>query len=165
MTTIVVKRWWQWEREQQHVAIKNGSIKINCGRRSFSPHYTATNGAIVVVVAHCSGGFPLSSSSLFPWLSIAILHFVFIFSLSLLLSLFLFSSAAMNRQSNSSSNHLDSVQGGMTEDEALAHALARSIQELDESHDRNRRNQQQQSVPCGSGSSSSNSNKDKCVLS
>lgn len=66
MTTIVVKRWWQWEREQQHVAIKNGSIKINCGRRSFSPHYTATNGAIVVVVAHCSGGFPLSSSSLFP---------------------------------------------------------------------------------------------------
>lgn len=49
----------------------------------------------------------------------------------------------------------------MTEDEALAHALARSIQELDESHDRNRRNQQQQqqSVPCGGGS------KDKCALS
>lgn len=70
----------------------------------------------------------------------------------------------MNRQS-SSPNHLNSVQGGMTEDEALAHALARSIQELDESHDRNRRNQQQQPVPCGSGSSNSNSNKDKCVLS
>lgn len=36
----------------------------------------------------------------------------------------------MNRQSNSqsssSSNHLQSVQGEMTEDEALAHALARS---------------------------------------
>lgn len=81
----------------------------------------------------------------------------------------------MNRQSNNqSSSHLDSVQGGMTEDEALAHALARSIQELDEAHDRNRRNQQQQSVPCGgsggnsnsnSSSSNSNSNKDKCLLS
>lgn len=48
----------------------------------------------------------------------------------------------------------------MTEDEALAHALARSIQELDESHDRNRRSQQQQtSVPCVGGT------KDKCSLS
>lgn len=48
----------------------------------------------------------------------------------------------------------------MSEDEALAHALARSIQELDESHDRNRRNQQQQpTVPCGG------STKDKCLLS
>lgn len=73
----------------------------------------------------------------------------------------------MNRQSNKSNspNHLQTVQGGMTEDEALAHALARSIQELDESHDRNRRNQQQQqqTVPCG-GSGSSGS-KDKCLLS
>lgn len=66
----------------------------------------------------------------------------------------------MNRQS-SSSNHLQTVQGGMTEDEALAHALARSIQELDESHDRNRRQQQQ--VPCGG--SNTNSNKDRCLLS
>lgn len=65
----------------------------------------------------------------------------------------------MNRQS---SNHLQSIQGGMTEDEALAHALARSIQELDESHDRNRRNQQQ-TVPCGGGNA--NANKDKCLLS
>lgn len=51
----------------------------------------------------------------------------------------------------------------MTEDEALAHALARSIQELDESHDRNRRNRQQerqqQTVPCGGDT------KDKCSLS
>lgn len=89
---------------------------------------------------------------------------------------FTFRTAALNRQSNnqsSSSNHLHTVQGGMTEDEALAHALARSIQELDESHDRNRRNQQQQSVPCGGGgssnsnssSSNSNSTKDKCILS
>lgn len=70
----------------------------------------------------------------------------------------------MNRQS-SSSNHVQTVQGGMSEDEALAHALARSIQELDESHDRNRRNQQQQQqVPCG-GSSNTSSNKDKCLLS
>lgn len=69
----------------------------------------------------------------------------------------------MSRQSNSP-NHLQTVQGGMSEDEALAHALARSIQELDEAHDRNRRNQQQQQppVPCGNGSSGS---KDKCVLS
>lgn len=54
----------------------------------------------------------------------------------------------------------------MTEDEALAHALARSIQELDESHDRNRRNQQQP-VPCGGGGGGSNtsSSKDKCLLS
>lgn len=51
----------------------------------------------------------------------------------------------------------------MSEDEALAHALARSIQELDEAHDRNRRNQQQQqqSVPCGVNSGA----KDKCLLS
>lgn len=49
----------------------------------------------------------------------------------------------------------------MSEDEALAHALARSIQELDEAHDRNRRQQQQQSVPCGGSSSS----KDRCLLS
>lgn len=78
----------------------------------------------------------------------------------------------MNRQSNgqlSASNNLQqSVQGGMTEDEALAHALARSIQELDEAHDRNRRNQQQ-TVPCGGGdgggSDSTNSSKDKCLLS
>lgn len=69
----------------------------------------------------------------------------------------------MNRQSTNQSNHVQSVQGAMSEDEALAHALARSIQELDESHDRNRRNQQQ-SVPCG-GSSSANSSKDKCLLS
>lgn len=72
----------------------------------------------------------------------------------------------MNRQSDQSSspNHAQNIQGGMSEDEALAHALARSIQELDESHERNRRNQQeQQSVPCG-GSSSSGS-KDKCLLS
>lgn len=74
--------------------------------------------------------------------------------------------AALSRQSSNrtSPNHLQSVQGGMTEDEALAHALARSIQELDESHDRNRRNrqqerQQQQTVPCGGDT------KDKCSLS
>lgn len=75
----------------------------------------------------------------------------------------------MNRRSNSqlsaSNNLQQSVQGGMTEDEALAHALARSIQELDESHDRNRRNQQQ-TVPCaGGGSDSTSSSKDKCLLS
>lgn len=70
--------------------------------------------------------------------------------------------AAMGRQSNNQSNHVQSVQGGMSEDEALAHALARSIQELDEAHDRNRRNQQQ-TVPCGGSSSSSS--KDKCLLS
>lgn len=70
----------------------------------------------------------------------------------------------MNRQSTNQSNHVQSVQGGMSEDEALAHALARSIQELDESHDRNRRNQQQ-SVPCGGSSSANSSNKDKCLLS
>ncbi|XP_031632295.1 AN1-type zinc finger protein 2A [Contarinia nasturtii] len=74
----------------------------------------------------------------------------------------LLANAAMNRQSANQSNHLQSVQGGMTEDEALAHALARSIQELDESHDRNRRNQQQ-TVPCGV--SNANANKDKCLLS
>jgi len=73
--------------------------------------------------------------------------------------------AALSRQSSSrtSPNHIQSVQGGMTEDEALAHALARSIQELDESHDRNRRNQQERQqqtvVPCGGDS------KDKCSLS
>lgn len=74
--------------------------------------------------------------------------------------------AAASRQSSNSTspNHVQSVQGGMTEDEALAQALARSIQELDESHDRNRRNrqqerQQQQTVPCGGDA------KDKCSLS
>lgn len=75
--------------------------------------------------------------------------------------------AAMNRQSNQlqavQGSHVQNIQGSMSEDEALAHALARSIQELDESHDRNRRNQQQ-SVPCG-GSNSANSSKDKCLLS
>lgn len=74
--------------------------------------------------------------------------------------------AAASRQLSSKSNspnHIQSVQGHMTEDEALAHALARSIQELDESHDRNRRNQQQQqSVACGGGGSNT---KDKCSLS
>lgn len=54
----------------------------------------------------------------------------------------------------------------MTEDEALAHALARSIQELDETHDRNhRRNvQQEPTVPCAEGGGSTNT-KDKCSLS
>lgn len=83
--------------------------------------------------------------------------------------LFLFGenrNAAMSRQSANKSNHLQTVQGGMSEDEALAHALARSIQELDESHDRNRRNQQQQqSVPCGGSNSNASSSKDKCLLS
>lgn len=78
--------------------------------------------------------------------------------------LFLCRNAATARQlanKSNSPNHLHSVQGTMTEDEALAHALARSIQELDESHDRNRRTQQQQqSVPCGGSGS-----KDKCSLS
>lgn len=46
---------------------------------------------------------------------------------------------------------------------SLLQALARSIQELDESHDRNRRNQQQ-TVPCG-GDGGNNSSKDKCLLS
>lgn len=80
--------------------------------------------------------------------------------------------AAASRQlgnKSNSPNHLQSIQGGMSEDEALAHALARSIQELDEAHDRNRRNQQQQqqsTVPCGGSSSSSgNASKDKCSLS
>lgn len=71
----------------------------------------------------------------------------------------------MSRQATNSrsSNHLQTLQGGMSEDEALAHALARSIQELDESHDRNRRSQQQQqqTVPCGGNAGS----KDKCLLS
>lgn len=72
--------------------------------------------------------------------------------------------AALQRQSanSRSSNNLQSIQGGMSEDEALAHALARSIQELDESHDRNRRSQQQQqTVPCGGNSGT----KDKCLIS
>lgn len=56
---------------------------------------------------------------------------------------------------------MQTVQGAMSEDEALALALARSIQELDEAHDRNRRQQQQQSVPCGGAGSS----KDRCSLS
>lgn len=73
---------------------------------------------------------------------------------------FCYRSAAASRQSGKAS-HVESVQGSMTEDEALAQALARSIQELDESHDRNRRSQQQQqTVPCGGGGS-----KDKCSLS
>lgn len=76
--------------------------------------------------------------------------------------------AASSRQlanKSNSPNHVHTVQGGMTEDEALAHALARSIQELDEAHDRNRRNQQQQhSVPCG-GTSTNGTSKDKCSLS
>lgn len=57
----------------------------------------------------------------------------------------------------------------MTEDEALAHALARSIQELDESHDRtHRRNHQQQqsTAPAVVNGNATNSNsKDKCSLS
>lgn len=55
----------------------------------------------------------------------------------------------------------------MTEDEALAHALARSIQELDESHDRtHRRNHQQSTVPAAVNGDATNSNsKDKCSLS
>lgn len=57
----------------------------------------------------------------------------------------------------------------MTEDEALAHALARSIQELDESHDRtHRRNHQQQqsTAPAVVNGDGTNSNsKDKCSLS
>lgn len=53
----------------------------------------------------------------------------------------------------------------MTEDEALAHALARSIQELDESHDRtHRRNYQQPTVPEAVNGNGTNS-KDKCSLS
>lgn len=59
----------------------------------------------------------------------------------------------------------------MTEDEALAHALARSIQELDESHDRtHRRNyqqqQQQSTAPTVVNGDGTNANsKDKCSLS
>ena len=56
----------------------------------------------------------------------------------------------------------------MTEDEALAHALARSIQELDESHDRtHRRNHQQSTVPAAAvnGDATSSNSKDKCSLS
>lgn len=71
---------------------------------------------------------------------------------------FCFCSNAANAR-KSGTNHLESIQGNMSEDEALAQALARSIQELDESHDRNRR-EQQQTVPCGASGA-----KDKCSLS
>lgn len=55
----------------------------------------------------------------------------------------------------------------MTEDEALAHALARSIQELDDAHDRtHRRNHQQTTVPAvTNGAGESSNSKDKCSLS
>lgn len=55
------------------------------------------------------------------------------------------------------------IQGNMTEDEALAHALALSIMELDESAERNRRTaQQNQSVTTAGDSRNS---KEKCSLS
>lgn len=77
-------------------------------------------------------------------------------------------SAAASRTGpfKNSPNHAHTIQGNMTEDEALAHALARSIQELDETHDRNhRRNvQQEPTVPCAEGGGSTNT-KDKCSLS
>ncbi len=56
----------------------------------------------------------------------------------------------------------------MTEDEALAHALARSIQELDDAHDRTHRRQyqQQSTVPAAvNGNDGNSSSKDKCSLS
>lgn len=59
-------------------------------------------------------------------------------------------------------DHIQSVQGTISEEEAMAKAMARSIQELDASHERNRRFQQEQqriqSVPCGGSSH-------KCVIS
>lgn len=105
------------------------------------------------------------------WVHHVIFYFIFCFH-PLFDSNYFHRNAAASRQlanKSNSPNHVNSVQGGMTEDEALAHALARSIQELDEAHDRNRRNQQQQqhSVPCsgGSGSSNNGTSKDKCSLS
>lgn len=59
-----------------------------------------------------------------------------------------------NRQTTS--NHAQSVQGNMSEDEALAHALALSMQQEE---NQSRTQQQQQPVPCGGGS------KDRCLLS
>lgn len=75
--------------------------------------------------------------------------------------------AASRANRSNSPNHAAKIQGNMTEDEALAHALARSIQELDESHDRtHRRNQQQSTVPAVVNGEGTNSNsKDKCSLS
>lgn len=65
------------------------------------------------------------------------------------------SQAAANRNGTGKSpNHAASVQGSMSEDEALAHALARSIQELDETHDRNhRRNLEAQQPPTAASTS------------
>ncbi|XP_037042228.1 AN1-type zinc finger protein 2A [Bradysia coprophila] len=77
--------------------------------------------------------------------------------------------AAARANRSNSPNLAAKVQGTMTEDEALAHALARSIQELDESHDRtHRRNLQPPNgatVVNGGGDASSSSSKDKCSLS
>lgn len=53
----------------------------------------------------------------------------------------------------------------MTEDEALAHALARSIQELDESHDRTHRRNLQQPTVSTVVNGDGNNSKDKCSLS
>jgi len=68
-------------------------------------------------------------------------------------------------RANRSPNHAAKIQGNMTEDEALAHALARSIQELDESHDRTHRRNQQTTVPAVVNGDGASSSKDKCSLS
>ncbi|XP_073820934.1 AN1-type zinc finger protein 2A [Musca autumnalis] len=66
------------------------------------------------------------------------------------------------------------IQGNMSEDEALARAIALSIMELDESNDRNRRNEtaanntqrrNNTTVPVGGRDSQQGNGKDKCSLS
>lgn len=62
---------------------------------------------------------------------------------------------------NRNSNYVEKIQGNMTEDEALAKALAQSIIELDETSDRNRRNARTVQV----GATTATAQKDKCSLS
>lgn len=64
-------------------------------------------------------------------------------------------------------NHIQSVQGTMSEDEALAHAMALSMLESTSPENvvPNANQQSPQMVPCGGEGSSQNNLKDKCSLS
>ncbi|XP_053682610.1 AN1-type zinc finger protein 2A [Sabethes cyaneus] len=74
------------------------------------------------------------------------------------------SSTLTNQRAGDSSKHLEAVQGSMSEDEALARALALSMQEEEDERTRAARNEasnsNQRGIPVGG-----NSNKDKCNLS
>ncbi|XP_037820484.1 AN1-type zinc finger protein 2A [Lucilia sericata] len=86
--------------------------------------------------------------------------------------------AAAAQRLTAGSSQMQTIQGNISEDEALARAIALSIMELDETNDRNRRNEtaaaaaatntqrrNNTTVPVGGNDQQQNSGKDKCSLS